>query len=358
MNLFLPAGRDESLRKAKAAVRWRIRRALALVPHHPPRDPFPEPARVIYLFAGTYGDFVQILPVLRRLAAAYPKADLVLRGGEAYAHEFATEVPRSLRLAKSHEPWTWAFSRADLLLTNSVGVFRGRFDLAARFCARASYGFRHFQEASRGGYSRTLRLESSAASFAEENLRLLDLAMVPEVWGVGPGPGSGMHPPGDAAVSSHPAEPWGRGRILFHIGSAGLKSDFGLSTYAGIITEILNHLEDRKVELLAGPGDGDIVSQVSVSSRMMAQVHSIPRLIRLLRAFEGTVLCFNSFMAHLCYYLGKPAIVIHRGKVPYGYDCSVIHRQVILRQDRGWGIGDILDALGVSQDSSAEAKYL
>jgi ADP-heptose:LPS heptosyltransferase len=335
---------EDKLRKMEAAVRWRIRRMLSMLPPKAPGAPGrpASPSRIAYLFTGTYGDFVQILPSLRRLATAYPKADLVLCGGEGYAREFATEVPRILRLAKGGEPWSWAFSPADPLLTNAVGVFRGRFDLAARLCARKSFGFRHEHESARGGYTRTLRLEPSVSSFAEENMRLLDLAQVPEAWGVGPGPGAGMVPYEDAAVAARPAEPWGRGRILFHIGSAGLKRDFGLNAYSRIIADILSRLEERRVELLMGPGDEDVAAEVRIQSRFTPQEQAIPRLIRALRAFEGTVLCFNSFMAHLCHYLGKPAVVIHRGEVPFGYDCSVIHRQVVLRP-----------ALGVQQETEA-----
>lgn len=343
---------EDTLRKAEAVARWRIRKLLAALPPRPQSADrrAAAPARVAYLFAGTYGDFVQILPALRRLAAAYPKSDFVLCGGEGYAREFNTEVPRTLRLAKPHEPWTWTFSRADLLFTNAVGVFRGTFDLTARLCARRAFGFRHAEEAGRGGYTRTLRLDEEVTSFAEENLKLLDLALVPEAWGVGPGPGTGLVPYPDAAVSAQPVDPWGRGRILFHVGSAGLKRDLGLTTYAGIITEILGHLEDRKVEVLMGPGDEDIIAQVNLSSRIPAQSHPIPKLIRQLRSFEGTILCFNSFMAHLCHYLGKPAIVMHARAVPYGYDCSVLHRQVVLRQENNWSVDQVLQALGVQTE--------
>jgi ADP-heptose:LPS heptosyltransferase len=347
---------EEKLRKMEAAVRWRIRRMLSMLPPKGPGAPAARsaaPSRVAYLFAGTYGDFVQILPSLRRLATAYPKADLVLCGGEGYAREFATEVPRILRLAKGGEPWSWAFSPADLLLTNAVGVFRGRFDLAARVCARRSFGFRHEHESARGGYTRTLRLDPSVTSFAEENIRLLDLAQVPETWGVGPGPGSGMIPYEDAAVAARPAESWGRGRILFHIGSAGLKREFGLNAYSRIISEILSRLEERTVELLMGPGDEDVAAEVRIQSRFTPQEQSIPRLIRALRGFEGAVLCFNSFMAHLCHYLGKPAVVIHRGEIPFGYDCSVIHRQVVLRPENHWSVHEVLEALGVRQETEA-----
>jgi ADP-heptose:LPS heptosyltransferase len=348
---------EDAIRRAQELARWRIRKLLALLPV---RDAATArsggtPGRVVYLFAGTYGDFVQILPALRRLAAAYPGADLVLHGGHAYAREFSSEVPRKLRLTKAGEPWTWIFSRADLLFTNAVGVFRGNFDLVARLCARRAFGFRHEGEARRGGYSRTLKLDRDVTSFHEENLKLLDMAQVPECWGVGPGPGTGFAAHADAAVSASPAEPWGRGRILFHIGSAGLKQEFGLNTYAALVTDMLSHLEDRQVELLMGPGDSDVANLVKAVSRLPFREYPVNRLIRQLRAFEGVILCFNSFLAHLCHYLGKPAIVIHKDAVPYGYDCSVLHRQIVLSPENAWSTREVLLALGVQVEEAESA---
>lgn len=350
---------EDKIKRVEEIARWRIRKFLSLLPARTPATVrgMKAPARIAYLFTGTYGDFVQILPALRRLAAAYPAADLVLCGGHAYAREFSSEIPRSLRLAKSWEPWSWLLSPADLLFTNAVGVFRGRFDLAARLTARKAFGFRHEHETRRGGYSRTLRLDPSVVSFNEENLKLLDLAQVPECWGVGPGPGSGMAPPADAAMSFRPAEPWGKGRILFHIGSSGLKRDFGLGTYAGIITDILSRLEERQVEVVMGPGDGDVIQIIKAESRVTPQEYPVAKLIRMLRAYEGTIVCFNSFMAHLCHYLGKPAIVIHRLQVPYGYDCSVIHRQIALTREKGWSPAPVLEALGINSDIGSESAY-
>jgi len=347
----------DAIRRAQELARWRIRGLLALLPS---RDAATarsagSPRRVVYLFAGTYGDFVQALPALRRLAEAYPRADLVLHGGHAYAREFSAEVPRRLRLSRSGEPWSWILSRADLLFTNAVGVFRGRFDLLARLCARKAFGFRHEGEARRGGYSRTLKLDRDVTSFHEENLKLLDLAQVPECWGVGPGPGTGIAAHPDAALSAAPAEPWGRGRILFHIGSAGLKREFGVEIYAGLVTDILSHLEDRQVELLMGPGDGDVAVRVKAVSRIAIREYPVNRLIRQLRAFEGTILCFNSFMAHLCHYLGKPALVLHKDAVPYGYDCSVLHRQIVLVPEDAWSTREVLLALGIQPDAEDRA---
>lgn len=351
---FLLQHRD-TLERARALLRWRIRAALGLLPARAAASARAggPPKRVVYLFAGTYGDFVQALPALRRLAAAYPGADFVLHGGHAYAREFSAEIPRQLRLSGAGEPWTWLFARADLLFTNAVGVFRGRFDLLARLCARKAFGFRHGEEARRGGYSRTLKLDRDAASYHAENLKLLDMAQVPDCWGVGPGPGTGFAAHADAALSASPVEPWGRGRILFHIGSAGLKEDFGLATYGGLIAEILSHLEDQRVELLMGPDDADVAQIVKAGSRIPIREFPMGRLIRQLRAFEGTILCFNSFMAHLCHYLGKPAVVIHKDAVPCGYDCSVLHRQVVLSPQDAWNIREVLRALGLPVDEAA-----
>jgi hypothetical protein len=85
----------------------------------------------------------------------------------------------------------------------------------------------------------------------------------------------------------------------------------------------------------------------------------LARLIRILKSFEGTVLCFNSFPAHICHYLGLPAIVIHREAVPYGYDCAPLHRQVVLTSASDWDLGGVWEALGVPEASgrrSAPAK--
>ena len=349
--------REDVIRRAQELARWRIRGLLALLPAREAataRSGGP-PRRVAYLFAGTYGDFVQILPALRRLAAAFPGADLVLHGGHDYAREFSSEVPRTLRLTRAGEPWSWIVSRADLLFTTAVGVFRGRFDLIARLCARRAFGFRHEEESRRGGYSRTLRLDREVANFHEENLKLLDMAQVPDCWGVGPGPGSGFAAHPDAALSTAPTEPWGRGRVLFHIGSSGFKREFGLSAYAGLINGLLSHLEDRKVELLMGPRDADIAGLVKAVSRVPVREYSVNRLIRQLRAFEGEILCFNSFMAHLCHYLGKPAVVIHKDAVPYGYDCSVLHRQIVLSPESAWSTREVLLALGVDVEEEKGA---
>ena len=109
-----------------------------------------------------------------------------------------------------------------------------------------------------------------------------------------------------------------------------------------------------------GPGDADVAQLVKATSRVPIQEYPVNRLIRQLRSFQGTVLCFNSFMAHLCHFLGKPAVVIHKDRVPYGYDCSVIHNQVVLSPINAWDIRDVLMALGVPVEDvhpAPETRY-
>lgn len=327
--------------------RWRMRGLLSVWPAKAPSAAaigLKEGTRIAYLFAGTYGDFVQALRPLARLASAYPGAEIILCGADRYAREFASELPASLRIARGGEPWTWAFGRVDLLLTNCVGVYRVRFDWAARLCARRAFGFRHAHEARRCGYAATVPLLPELRSFAEENLKALDLAGVPAAQGQ---PGSPARATDARANPGARKEAWGRGKILFHIGSAGLKSDFGLRDYSRLVLAILNALEGRPVEVIMGPGDEDIALEVRSGTGHVPQMYPLVRLTRILRTFEGTVLCFNSFPAHLCHYLDKPAVVIHREAVPYGYDCAPLHRQVSLKRAQDWDLAEIWAALGL-----------
>jgi len=337
---------DSWLQKTIVFARWRLRGLLSVWPARATAAAAPvlgEGARIAYLFAGTYGDFVQALRPLARLASAYPRAEIILCGADRYAREFASELPPSLRIARGGEPWIWAFGRVDLLLTNCVGVYRVGFDWAARLCARRAFGFRHAHEARRGGYAATVPLLPELRSFAEENLKALDLAGIPAT----------QEPSGLAGGTdawSNPGarkEAWGRGKILFHIGSAGLKTDFGLRDYSRLVLAILNALEGRPVEVIMGPGDEDIALEVRSGTGHVPQMYPLVRLTRILRTFEGTVLCFNSFPAHLCHYLDRPAVVLHREAVPYGYDCAPLHRQVALKRAKDWDLGEVWEALGI-----------
>ena len=337
-------------------MRWRVRGLLKVLPARRAPSDVNAAGRIAYLFAGTYGDFVQALRPLNRLAAAYPAAELILCGADRYAREFASELPPNLRIARGGEPWSWFSDPVDLLVTNCVGVYRVRFEVAARFCARRAFGFRHSHEARRGGYAATVPLLPEVHSFAEENLKVLDLAGVPAA--VEPSQAAPATAPVASLAygwsSSEIVPPWGKGKILFHIGSAGLKKDFGSRAYARLVLGILNQLDGKPVEVVMGPGDEDIALEVRTGTGFVPQMFPLARLIRILKSFEGTVLCFNSFPAHICHYLGRSAIVIHREAVPYGYDCAPLHRQVVLTSGSDWDLGGVWEALGVSQSASRQ----
>lgn len=322
-------------------LRWRLRKLIAIAPR---RAAAADIRRIGYLFTGTYGDFVQCLPALRRLAAAYPDAEIVLYGA-GFAREFLCELPRSIRPARAREPLAWLFRPLDLIVTNAVGVFRVRFDALARFCARRAFGFRHRHEVRRGAYGGSIPLDENVRSFAEENLKVLDLAGVPAVAGLRPG--CGAQPLAEAAYTPPRSEPWGKDRVLFHIGSAGLKNDFGVTSYARMVVNILGDLRKRNVpaEVVMGPGDEDIALEVRSGCDLVPQMFPMSGLIGRLRGFQGTILCFNSFLAHLCLYLDKPAIVIHRGAVPYGYDCAPLHKQVVLTEASRWDVAPVMEEL-------------
>jgi ADP-heptose:LPS heptosyltransferase len=327
----------------KQFLRWRLRKRLELFPKRIPdarsnvTDVNPtRPLRIAYLFSGTYGDFVQALRALNHLAESYPGCDLVLYGANRYAREFATVLPENLHTTHSLAWLGWLFYRRDVLFTNAVGVYRVEFDYIAYFCARKAFGFRHTAESRRAGFENTLALVPTLLSFAEANLNLLELAGVPAL------PHARSSHAEVSNYADHPAHSGvDPGQIFFHIGSAGLKQDFGLKVYTRLVLGILDGMANRPIKMVMGPGDEDIALEVKTSLGKVPEMYPLVQLIRILRDFDGIILCFNSFLAHLCVYLNRPAIVIHRESVPYGYDCSPLHRQVLLKAENGYDLAEI-----------------
>jgi hypothetical protein len=329
-------------------LRWRLRKLLNLLPARrtvsaglvPIESIRKKRIRIVYLFTGTYGDFVQILRTVQTLGQTFPEDEVILYGASRYAQEFALELPNSVRPAEPWEPWHWLFSRPEMLLTNAVGVYRVRFDYFARFASRQAYGFRHSHEIRRGGYQETIPLVPSVHSFAEENLKLLEVAGIRNLDRIFP-----AWKPDYLKDQNLVTAKWGKDKIFFHIGSAGLKKDFGIKIYSRLVREILLHLKGQNVEVVMGPGDEDIAFEVCSGTDWVPQMFPVSRLIKNLRTFEGTVLCFNSFLAHLCHYLDCPAIVIHRLAVPFGYDCAPLHYQVVLGEENDWNLTPVWQAL-------------
>ncbi len=356
----------------KTFLRWRIKNALSSLPRlhgQGSGDDFRNPAikekdlTVIYLFSGTYGDFVQVLPVLNQLVKVFPKSDILLFGAEKYFFDFHSILPEKIRCL---EKWAWIrriFSPYDFLFTNAVGVYRLAFSVKAQFYSRFAYGFRYREEAEGRGYAAALSLKPEVKNFAEENLRLLELSglvdekdLQTEIW-----QGRSEHKP-----FSNKAD------ILFHIGSAGLKNDFGMELYEKIVLNVLQILSKRAneekthLELIYGPGDAEIAERVrhyldnnsgmgnsgkensTVTSPLpIPELKQIPlaALIQKMQGYSGNVIAFNSFFAHLCWYLKCPAIILHRIAIPYGYDCSPLHRQVILQPEKAWSLQEFEDLL-------------
>ncbi len=315
------------------ALRWTLRKLLRLLPAKPSVTGFPpHPGSIAYLFAGTYGDFVQALPALHDLARRFPGARLWLVAPFGLFRDFASELPSGITWVSGVGFSLRLLSPVDLLVTNAVGVYRVRFEVMARYGARVSLGFRYPGESPRPTYSFTLGLPSPPANFGNENLRLLRF-----------GDAATQEKAGDSSDSiakgSHDAYIDFRAPVLFHIGSAGLQKDFGRREYIRVIEDVLSQFQPGEMEIYHGPGEEELAS-------MLRERHPGLRLDKLpmsaficrIRDFQGTLLCFNSFMAHLCLYLDKPAIVFHRDSVPYGYDCSPLHLQVVLKRQTGYAV--------------------
>lgn len=296
--------------------------------------------RVAYLFAGTYGDFVQILPTLREMDRRFPQADLFLAAPKALYLAFRSELPTRVQRAKPIHLLLWAIFPVEALMTNAVGVYRVRFDFAARFCARISLGFRYPGEPPRSAYSFTLELPPPPANFGRENLRLINSAASFFAFD--------LSQQSETQVPESVAKRAGSGRrVLFHIGSAGLQKDFGTNTYLRIINTVLNQLPIHAVEIYHGPGEMAVAQTLrGMHPGMTVRILPMADFIAEVRRHEGTLLCFNSFMAHLCHYLGKPALVIHRDAVPYGYDCAPLHEQIILTGQDGYTVPVLRPYLG------------
>jgi hypothetical protein len=316
------------------SLRWALRRRFRRIR----RDSriVPADARdVLYAFAGTYGDFAQILRPLQALAAACPGARIRVLAPEKMLAAFASFLPDTARGVG----WAGALilclrGGADLFLCNAVGVFRVRFDLLACFGGRISLGFRHGEEKSRPAYSGTLPLTPALRSFESANLALLRLAGI--ALPRSPGPSSAN---GKAQENGKPKSD----RVLFHVGSAGLRRAFGDERYLELISALLKALPDRVGEILYGPGDQVIAERLRFRHpELLYACPALPELAAKLKAHAGPVLCFNSFFAHFCRFLEVPAWVVHRETVPYGYDCDPPHFQFVLPAEGPWDFEPLL----------------
>ncbi len=298
--------------RLRARLRWFLRRRLRRLVHRPPVSP--ERWRsVLFLFAGTHGDAVQILRPLHLLSAAAPQAKIYLQAPAPVFAAFRAFWPEMVE--RVGYLGAWRRRAADLLCTNAVGVYRVRFDLLAACGGSLALGFRHVGEARRPAYSATLPLTPAVRNFESANLALLRLA--------------GLR---IAAESPPPPSPEGE-TVLLHVGSVGFRRRVGEEGYRLLLQGILEVLGNSVRIIAYGPGDEEVVESLKRSPNSTAaefRHDPLPALAQQVRAHPGRIVCVDSFFAHFCRYLGRAAWVFHIEGVPDGYDCDPPHRQIVL----------------------------
>ena len=112
------------------------------------------------------------------------------------------------------------------------------------------------------------------------------------------------------------------------------------------INHFLNETE-KQITLVSGPLDTQLNNSITMKYPLLVpQIFDLVGLQKKIKNFEGTILCFNSFFAHFTHYLEQKAIVMHQNAVPHGYDCSSVHRQIILKDSENLDLSEVFEALG------------
>ncbi len=311
---------------AGEVIRWRMRELLNKLPSTAVRE-VREIRSMGYLFSGTYGDFVQCLDTLHFLAAWKPEAEFFVAAPRKYLVDFDTRLPASVRFTTYGELLARVArgqGRCDVLLTNAVGVYRVRFEMLARVVGKISAGFSYPSERPRSSYHVCQSLPKGDCNFSDENLKLA--RAVARAAG-------GMVPRWAEPAIPRKMPTTEAGPLLFHVGSSGTFRRLGLQPYLRLVHSILMGLlkAGMPVTVIHGPQDEEVASYVkSTFPEVPIGFHKMERLFQTVEAHRGPVLCFDSFMGHLCHHLIRPAYVVFLGAIPYGYNCSRIHRQVVL----------------------------
>jgi len=327
-------------------LRWRIRRFNALLPARRLRRNPGELRTILVLFAGTYGDFVQVLPMLAEAAALWPKAQLHLYGSRSLLREFAFALPPRVVAAGLGDLLRFFLKPADLLLTTPIGVYRVRYDLLAWRLGRWCGGFRHAEEEGRSSYHFTLPLTRETVNFSEA-AQQLPAALAARKDSLRP-----IHPL-RLRVDEGSRFPF-QIPVLFSLGGTGFLKALGLADMLRLIGEMMDRLSTTQVTLLAGPDDGELVSHLRrcYPDRQIWQ-YPPEELADRIRTWPGGLIGFDSFIAHFSLYLGKRMVVVHREKIPPGYDCAPFHRQIVLKKADGYDLaelGEFLAELGWRQE--------
>jgi ADP-heptose:LPS heptosyltransferase len=316
------------------ALRWQVRRLLNGMGRRGWRHWRVERSEKVWiLFWGTHGDFMQALPGFHALEAAYPER-VSAWIPDRLRMDFVPFLPSTWlgQGSLSFLDFLWAALRpVGRLYVNPPGVWRVRFDFVARFCARKAYGFRHAEEKERRAFSQTLCLDAAQNDFAKAFLKLIERS------GVGPLPPFPPLAP-MASQGSHA----GKG-VLFHIGSRGFRKSLGDEAFVDLCETLLRQMEGIPLHLRYGPGDEAVAEAIGARcTRWNPEAPALREMAGELQVFRGAVLCFDSFFAHFCRYLGRPAWVIHREKIPFGYHSGDIHRQIIMSHPQAL-VGELQD---------------
>lgn len=308
--------------------RWRVRRLLQL---YPQRHAIPVPAHareILLLFAGTYGDFVQILPMAANIVAAWPKAVLRIYADKELLNEFAFALPPRARQATWLDLVRACFKPADLLLVNAVGVYRVRYEIAALRLGKMAGGFRYVQESRRSGFGITLPLTTEVGNFGELNQQLVTALASHKSLAASSTPLRLRHSAEKLFPFTAP--------VLLSVGSAGFREAVGFDGFVKLIEEIHDRLGHTQVTFVAGPQEQELVAHLArLYPHRECWVMPIDALASRIQEWKGGILGFDSFMAHFTLYLGKRMVVLHRSEVPYGYDCGPFHRQLCLQGKHG-----------------------
>ncbi|MFC1585495.1 hypothetical protein ACFL5V_08125 [Fibrobacterota bacterium] len=320
-------------------IRWLAKKLLRLLPQKPARAlKEREISSIAYLFSGTYGDFVQSLDTLKALSEKYPSSIIYLVSPWAFYREFAFLLPENIRPKTFLQMLLFVVSPVDLMFTNVIAVYRVRWEAVSLLCSRVSYGFCYEDEPGRKSFTACYRLKGTYKNFSRLNFNLIAL---PGRYDGKPLLEEKSFFSSDNRVEEESYAIPDERKILFHIGSATLRKDFGSFTYHGIICSIVDFLIEKEYGLtaVAGDQDKDILRMfMDDYPHVDTRIYSIPGLKEKLENFKGTIICFDSFMAHYCHYLKKPALVINRELVKSGYDCSPLHKHIVLRKSDNWDL--------------------
>lgn len=312
--------------------RWWVRMLLRLWPQRRHVRVGTEARHVLVLFAGTYGDFVQLLPMLTEISRLWPQARIDVYASPRLCKAFAFALPAKVRRVGWLELLGYTIKPAELLFINAAGVYRVRFEIMALRLGRAAAGFRYAHEKGRAGLGWSLPLTPEAVNFAEANRQLPSaLAVNPEM----PTAASG-YLPWHARIDVNAPFPFAS-PVLFSVGSAGFRQTVGTKAYEAIIDAVISLLQQNgfsKITFVAGPDDDEVVAHLR-RTQVGAEIwrESAGDLAEKIMAWPGGLMGFNSFMAHFALYLGRRMVVLHHEAVPFGYDCAPFHHQLVLTRN-------------------------